>query len=233
MGWKNRISKFSGKMTKEKWLLLLLVGVFLMILSFPLPGGMKQGKEAETQVAQEEGQGAVPLWTGEDSVGDSAQNHGDTSEASGDGGAAFPASTSAKGNESYEVQLENRIRDLLKSVEGVGKVDVMVVLKSSGEKVLRVDRSLTSNTTQEKDSGGGTRDVTSSQSQESTVLSGNSGGGSGNGPVVQKELSPEISGIIISAEGGGSPQVKAEISEAMEALFGLPAHKIKVLKRVE
>ena len=38
MGLKNRISKFSGKMTKEKWLLLLLVGVLLMILSFPLPG---------------------------------------------------------------------------------------------------------------------------------------------------------------------------------------------------
>ena len=34
-------------------------------------------------------------------------------------------------------------------------------------------------------------------------------------------------------QGGGSPKVKAEISEAMEALFGLPPHKIKVLKRVE
>ena len=28
MGLKNRISKFSGKMTKEKWLLLLLIGSF-------------------------------------------------------------------------------------------------------------------------------------------------------------------------------------------------------------
>ena len=37
MGWKNRISRFNGKMTKEKWLLLLLIGVLLMILSFPLP----------------------------------------------------------------------------------------------------------------------------------------------------------------------------------------------------
>ena len=52
-----------------------------------------------------------------------------------------------------------------------------------------------------------------------------------NQPIVEKELYPEISGIIISAEGGGSPSVKAEIASAMEALFGLPAHKIKVLKR--
>ena len=56
--------------------------------------------------------------------------------------------------------------------------------------------------------------------------------GGGNEPVVQKELKPELSGIIISAAGGGSPAVQAEISAAMEALFGLPAHKIKVLKRV-
>ncbi len=43
----------------------------------------------------------------------------------------------------------------------------------------------------------------------------------------------EVLGIIISADGGGSSIVKAEISEAMEALFGLPSHKIKVLKRVK
>ena len=44
---------------------------------------------------------------------------------------------------------------------------------------------------------------------------------------------PEIAGIIISASGGGNGSVQAEICGAMEALFGLPANKIKVLKRVE
>ena len=49
----------------------------------------------------------------------------------------------------------------------------------------------------------------------------------------QEEDTQEVLGIIISADGGGSVVVKAEISEAMEALFGLPTHKIKVLKRVK
>lgn len=49
----------------------------------------------------------------------------------------------------------------------------------------------------------------------------------------QEEQTQEVLGIIISADGGGSAVVKAEISEAMEALFGLPSHKIKVLKRVK
>ena len=48
-----------------------------------------------------------------------------------------------------------------------------------------------------------------------------------------EEQEKTVLGIIISADGGGSTIVKAEISEAMEALFGLPSHKIKVLKRVK
>ena len=49
----------------------------------------------------------------------------------------------------------------------------------------------------------------------------------------EEEPIQEVLGIIISADGGGSSVVKAEISQAMEALFGLPSHKIKVLKRVK
>ena len=44
-------------------------------------------------------------------------------------------------------------------------------------------------------------------------------------------MKPEISGVVISADGGGSAVIRAEISEAMEALLGLPANKIKVMKR--
>ena len=239
MGLKNRISKFSGKMTKEKWLLLLLVGVLLMILSFPLPGSRRTGKDVESQSGQvSRNQGAVPLWTGDaqendpDAALDQASLNGPGQDGD-DPDSVYPASASAGGEGSYEAQMENRIKNILKSVDGVGKVDVMVVLKSSSEKVVHVDRTTNSSTTQEKDSGGGTRDVVNNQSQESTVLSGSGSGAGGNSPIIEKELSPELSGIIISAEGGGSPTVKAEISEAMEALFGLPPHKIKELKRVE
>ena len=239
MGLKNRISKFSGKMTKEKWLLLLLVGVLLMILSFPLPGSRRTGKDGESRSGQvSRNEGAVPLWTGDaqendqDAEPDQASLNGPGQDGDGPD-SVYPASASAGGEGSYETQMENRIKNILKSADGVGKVDVMVVLKSSSEKVVHVDRTTNSSTTQEKDSGGGTRDVVNNQSQESTVLSGSGSGSGGNSPIIEKELSPELSGIIISAEGGGSPTVKAEISEAMEALFGLPPHKIKVLKRVE
>ena len=43
----------------------------------------------------------------------------------------------AKGTLTYEQQLEERLKELLSHVEGVGKVEVMIVLKSSEEKVWR------------------------------------------------------------------------------------------------
>lgn len=131
---------------------------------------------------------------------------------------------------SYEEQLERRVKSLLGTVEGVGKVDVMIVLKSSEEKVLRVDKTGSSSDTQESDSGGGTRSVSSWDSGESTVLTGS---GDSAAPIVEKELKPEIEGIVISCEGGGNARIQAEISSAMEALFHVPQHKIRVLKRVD
>ena len=74
----------------------------------------------------------------------------------------------------YEAELEAKVRAILTNVEGVGEVDVMVMVNET-----------------------------------------------------------ELTGIIVSADGGGSDAMKVEISEAMEALFGLPSHKIKVLKRVK
>jgi len=119
------------------------------------------------------------------------------------------------------------VREILRGVSGVGEVDVMIVLKSSAEKVIQVDNSTSKSVTTEKGSGTD-RAVESLEQEHSTT-----GSGSGQEPVVAKEVYPEIAGIVISAYGGGNPSVQAEISEAMEALFGLPANKIKVLKRVE
>ena len=190
------------------------------------------------------GSGGPGGGAGAGAAGSGGQNSGNGGVGGGAGGSAaasgsadsseenVPASAKGAGESAYEAQMEARVKEILRHVDGVGQVDVMIVLKSSEEKVLRVDRNSSVSDTKEQDSQGGTRSSQSSQTQESTVLSGG-GSGQGSVPFVEKELRPEISGIVISAAGGGSPTVKAEISAAMEALFELPPHKIKVLKRVE
>ena len=200
--------KFKWKMGKDKWLILLAVGMIILILAIPSgPGSAgKTGTASESKNKTELQKGIVTELPEKDTA------------------------VAANADNTYEEQLELRVRKLLKTVDGVGQVDVMIVLKSSKEKVLRVDRNTTDSSTVENDSSGGTRNITNKEQQENTILTGS---GENTAPIVEKEISPEIEGIILSAQGGGSPTVKAEISSAMEALFNLPPHKIKVLKRVE
>ena len=143
-----------------------------------------------------------------------------------------PAQTAGGGNsgKSYERQLEDRVKKLLSTVEGVGKVDVMIVLKSSEEKILTTDSSQSVSETEEISADGTSRTAVTRDKSETTVLAGNSSGGE---PIIEKEIKPEIEGIVVSAGGGGNAVIKEEISAALEALFHVPRHKIRVLKRVE
>jgi stage III sporulation protein AG len=195
-------------MGKDKWLILLAIGMIILILAIPSNSSTlgKIGAASESKNKTELQKGIVTELAEKDTA------------------------VAAGADRTYEEQMELRVKKLLKTVEGVGQVDVMIVLKSSKEQVLRVDNKTSDSATVENDSSGGTRNITNKELQESTILTGS---GENTAPIVEKEISPEIEGIIISAQGGGSPTVKAEISSAMEALFNLPPHKIKVLKRVE
>ena len=207
--------KFKSWKGKDKWLFLLTMGVILCILALPVGNG---AKDRGTK-------GAVQGETLDVIQGETDAETGTDANAAGSAVLA-----SAKPASDYEQQLEQRVKDILKNVEGVGEVEVMIALKSSSEKVVHVDGSNSRSVTDETDSSGGARKIENEENESSTVLTDSDGN---NSPIIEKELYPEISGIVISAAGGGSPAVQEEISSAMQALFGLPAHKIKVLKRVE
>jgi len=248
MEWKKEKLQSFWKISKEKLIFLFCSGLLLFVISIPNGDGKEEASAPAAGVqAGSESQmagGTGSQWARSKSAGSESQSSGGSAEAGsgltgvkvGDtdaGVSEIPsgAKTASFGNgkaaATYEEELEERIREILAGVDGVGEVDVMVVLKSSEEKVLHVDRNTSLSTTEEKTGDGTGRTVRQQETVENTVT-----GSQTQTPVVEKELSPEVSGIVVSADGGGSAAVKAEISEAMEALFGLPAHKVKVLKRV-
>lgn len=129
--------------------------------------------------------------------------------------------------EDYSAYLENKLERVLAQMEGVGRVTVMITVSDNGESVVEKDASESSTTTTENDSSGGVRTVTEEQSSETTVYLEADGE---SRPYVQKEKLPSIEGVIVVAEGGGNSRIVSEISEAVEALFSVEAHKIKVVK---
>ena len=129
----------------------------------------------------------------------------------------------------YEAYLEEKTAEILRQVDGVGEVTVMITLKSGGQKIIEKDQSASSQTTEEEDSAGGTRTVEESTSDKTSIYEQDSDGSST--PYVSKELSPEIEGVVVIADGGGNAVTAQNITEAVQALFGVEAHKIKIMKR--
>ena len=131
----------------------------------------------------------------------------------------------------YEGYLEERTAEALRQVEGVGEVEVMITLSSTGQKVVEKDQQNSSQTTEEADSSGGTRTTEDSSSDRTSVYEQGSDGT--QTPYVTKELSPEVEGVVVIADGGDNAVVAQDITEAVQALFGVEAHKIKIMKRAD
>ena len=141
--------------------------------------------------------------------------------------------TSDGTEEAYTTYLEDRLSRILSQIEGAGEVKVMITLKSSAEKVLDKDTESDQETVTEEDSQGGTRQSSKASKKENTVYASDSDSttqGSGS-PYVSKELSPEIEGVVVIADGGGNAVVKENISSAVQALFDIEPHKIRIMKK--
>ncbi len=128
----------------------------------------------------------------------------------------------------YTAYLENKLEETLAYVEGVGKVEVMVVLSASEKTVVEKDRATNRSNTLEADAEGGTREISNTESTETTLYTVD---GQGNQvPYVTQLCEPEIEGVMVVAQGAGRERVNSDISEAIQALFGIEAHKIKIAK---
>ena len=49
-------------------------------------------------------------------------------------------------------------------------------------------------------------------------------------PYVKQRISPQIAGVVVSVQGGDNLRVNKNITEAIQALFGIDVHKIKIIK---
>ena len=133
--------------------------------------------------------------------------------------------------EAYQEYMEKRVANALESVAGVGKAEVVITLKSSGEKVIEKDKNSSHQVSSEQSESGSTRTTEDRTSDSTSVYTQQSDGS--QTPYVSKELTPEISGVVVIADGGDNAVVVQNITEAIQALFGVETHKIKIMKRTD
>ena len=106
------------------------------------------------------------------------------------------------------VSLDKDLEKILSNIQGAGKVQVMLTVKSGEQVVYQTD--------------------TPGQDREDTVIiTGQDREQSG---LVQQILSPTYRGAIILCQGADSPSVCLAIKDAVSKVTGLDASEISVLK---
>ena len=123
---------------------------------------------------------------------------------------------------------EEKLETLLGQMEGAGQVKVMITESVSRENVVEKDTPYTIQMSQNgSDDENGTKNQQENR-EETTVYERDDQGN--ESPYVKKSLAPQIEGVLVLAQGGDNAVVAANITEAVMALFGIEAHKIKVMK---
>lgn len=223
---------------KEKFIIFALAGILLLIVCLPVKketngktGSSKINSTsyfigADEKEGTESGTGSGNAGTGgADGAGDSGSgaagaDNGDT--------AVLTWKESGGADVSYRKQMEQELEELLGCMEGVGRVRVMITLRSTGEEIVEKDRPSARSNLSEQDGAGGNRSTNDLNSEEETVFVTDADGR--QVPYVRKTMQPVVEGVAVMAEGGGNETVCVNISEAIQALFDLDANKIKIAK---
>lgn len=127
------------------------------------------------------------------------------------------ADTTDAVGESFSLEdTEKRMAEVLGAMDGVGRVQVMLTLRSGETLSLAEDSSATLG------SGGDVR-------QDSQVLTVNRGSGKQE-VVVTKRLYPTYQGAVVVCQGAGDSRVRLKVLETVAVLTGLSSDKISVVQ---
>lgn len=199
---------------RDNLLILVLLGVLLFIVALPVKKEAPATTDTGTEITEQYNAGILT------SSGQQNVTQQDTVDVG-------TQAVTAGSTEEYAVYLEEKLKKMLESIRGVGEVEVMITLESSEERIVEKDMTAERSQTEEQDSAGGTRTVSSSNTGYQTVYQE----GSQGSPFVVKTLTPKVEGVLVVAEGAGKGNMTGEITQIAQALFGVEAHKVKVLEK--
>lgn len=216
----NLSEKLSGWFRRENLIVLILLGVLCVIVALPVK------KESTT------GQTISGITAGTalfESMGntESLSAGGTQNMVETDAAATVNAAIRTSDTENYVTYLEEKLASMLEETAGLSDVDVMITLKTSEEQVVEKDMTAERSATEERDSVGGTRSQNSSRTEYATIGQN----GTGGSPFVVKTIPPQVEGVLIVAKGAGRGDMTTEITQTVQALFGIEAHKVKVLEK--
>lgn len=187
-------TKWQKLLQKDNLIILVLAGILLVVLSFPV-----KNEKDEVQLNEHAELSTEKQINGEQKFQELYD---------------------------YAEYMEEKLEGKLANMKGVGSVKVMITLETSEEQVVEKDEPITRDNTTETDSNGGNRVVYKMDSGQETVFAKE---GNNEIPYVSKTVLPKIAGVLIIAQGAGEGKNNQQMAEIAQVLFGVEAHKVKVV----
>ncbi len=129
----------------------------------------------------------------------------------------------------YETEQKEKLENILSKIDGVGEVVVDIYFESSEVKVPATNSNTQNSETKEEDNNGGTRLTKQETGGETVVMKSNS---STSEPFITKTYKPQITGVLIVAEGAKSSKITYDIQKAVSSLYNLSLDKVNVYPMV-
>lgn len=128
-------------------------------------------------------------------------------------------------NETFCRQAEEKIYNLVSSIQGVGEAQVWVTLESGAEYVYLQEEIRNTDTTKDYDSEGVKTLREKDNSEQKYILVNKNGE---EQPLLQKQLEPTVQGVVIVCEGAGSAQVNEQVVNAVTCALGISSNRVYV-----
>ncbi len=123
----------------------------------------------------------------------------------------------------YQKDLESRLKNILSTIKGAGKVEVMVTIDGSPElKFATTVEEKTTTTT----SAGGSENKTVTVITDPIILNVNGK----EQPLILMEILPKVKGVVVVATGANDTKIKLQMIEAVQALLDVASDKIDILE---
>lgn len=130
-------------------------------------------------------------------------------------------------NNDLNDNLEQKLQAILSKMKGVSNVSVLVTYSNNTKIVPIYNVEDSQTTTNETDTQGGKRDITEKSYSKEVVFEEKN---SGKNIIVETQLNPTVSGVIIVANYGNDINIKQKIISAVATVTNISEYKVQVLE---
>lgn len=205
--WKQLIEKIG----KDRLAILLIGGLLILVISMPVKDDKKTDSSPKS----------TQSLTGLTEKASEEPATGSTYDA------ALPTDQTMQFYDAYASYLEKKLGNALITINGAGRVKVIVTLEDVGSCIVEKDISYQRDNDSENN-GNASSSAARYEDQEKTVYTVDSQGR--DIPYISKQLLPSIEGILIVTDGADRENVKKQMEGAVLSLFDLDEHKIAIVK---